>query len=397
MVRRSIEDRIWCFVGPGSEDPSEGFSGPGGAADSESRGGPSEGRGEGGEGSEVAYDPGSDRPSIGADRTGTVDDPAYGTVDTVTTNDDGSMTGVENFGPDDLPEDFAEFIGIEEGTELFGTQDTTGTAAEGGFAFSTNTPLSREAMTWIAAAMLPFGGALKALGVLGPFHPDEHIPSSIRAEIDEFIAFLSGDTGDLTPEQEEEMRKKYFTAAGHGPGSEDPSEGFTGPGGAADNPSRGGPVAEGVGEDKGTSLEDHGFGEGGDGVNEDTGTDAPAEPPPPPRPSTLGGYEIYVNGGFQVNYRAVEHVMRGVGEINFTTDAIRQLLEPPPGIGLEGGIPVYPLPATMDAPEEVTLETYPPPGASVDVDREPKPGHVSPDDVVSVEPPEPTLPPVIAY
>ena len=356
---RSIEDRIWCFVG--AEDPSEGFGGPGGAADSESRGGPAEGHGGGG-GSEGVTNSGFDP----TDRTGTVDDPAYGTVDTITSNDDGSMTGVEKFSPDDLPDDFSTFIGIEEGTELFGTQDTTGTAAEGGFAFSTNTPLSREAMTWIAAAMLPFGGALKALGVLGPFHPDEHIPSSIKAEIDEFIAFLSGDTGGLTPEQEEAMRKKY---------------------GITDE------MAE---ANKGASLEDHGFGEGGDGANEDTGTDAPAEPPPP-RPSTLGGHEIYVNGGFQVNYRAVEHVMRGVGEINFTTDALRQLLEPPPGIGLEGGIPVYPLPVTMDSPEEVTLETYPPPGASVDVDRESRPGHVSPDDVVSVEPPEPTLPPVIAY
>ena len=359
---RSIEDRIWCFVE--AEDPSEGFTGDGGAADSESRGGPAEGSNEGGD---TASN--EDTGFKGADRTGTVDDPAYGTVDGITTNDDGSMTGVENFSPDDLPETFEEFIGVDDETTLFGTQDTTGTLSEDGFAFSTNTPLSAEAVTWIATALLPFGGALKALGVLGPFHPDEHIPSSISAEIDEFMAFLNGETGGLTPEQEEAMRKKYGLTT-ETEETEEPEE------------------AEDL------TL----TGEGGDtATNDDTETETTTTEPPKSPPSVLGGHEIYVNGGFQVNYRAVEHVMRGVGEINFTTDAIRQLLEPPPGIGLEGGISVHSLPVTTESPEEVTLETYPPPGASVDADREPAPGEVDPEDVVIVEPPEPTLPPVIAY
>ena len=355
-MRRSIEDRIWCFVG--AEDPSEGFGGPGGAADSESRGGPAEGHGGGGGSEGDNIDSGGFK---GGDRTGTVDDPAYGTVDNVTTNDDGSMTGVENFNPEDLPEDFSTFIGIEEGSELFGTQDTTGTASEGGFAFSTNTPLSREAMTWVAAAVLPFGGALKALGVLGPFHPDEHIPSSVKAEIDEFLAFLSGETGGLTPEEDAALRKKYGI----------PTE-----------------------ETEETDL-DHGIGEGGE-TDEDTETATTTAEPPKPPVTTLGGHEIYVNGGFQVNYRAVEHVMRGVGEINFTTDALRQLLEPPPGIGLEGGIPVYPLPVTMDAPEEVTMETYPPGAVSVDVDREPAYDYDHDVDVETLEALKPTLPPAVA-
>ena len=366
MMRRtrSIEDRIWCFVD--AEDPSEGFTGDGGAADSESRGGPAEGSNEGGDTASNEDDTGFK----GADRTGTVDDPAYGTVDGITTNDDGSMTGVENFSPDDLPETFEEFIGVDDDTTLFGTQDTTGTLSEDGFAFSTNTPLSAEAVTWIATALLPFGGALKALGALGPFHPDEHIPSSISAEIDEFMAFLSGDTAGLTPEQEEAMRKKYGLTTE----TEETEE------------------AE---EDEDLTL----TGEGGDtATNDDTETETTTtEPPKATPPSVLGGHEIYVNGGFQVNYRAVEHVMRGVGEIDFTTDAIRQLLEPPPGIGLEGGTPLYPLPVATESPEEVTLETYPPPGASVDADRETPPGYVDPEDVFVVEPPEPALPPVIAY
>ena len=364
---RSIEDRIWCFAigdpdaeGPGSEDPSEGLGGPGGAADSESRGGPGGNDDGPSDGSESVTDSGFDP----TDRTGTVDDPAYGKVENVTTNDDGSMTGVENFNPEDLPKDFSTFIGIDESTTLFGTQDTTGLASEGGFAFSTNTPLSREAMTWVAAAVLPFGGALKALGVLGPFHPDEHIPSSVKAEIDEFLEFLSGKPGGLTPEQEEELRKKYGI----------PTE---------------------TEETEETDL-DHGIGEGGETVNEETETETTTAEPPKSPLSTLGGHEIYVNGGFQVNYRAVEHVMRGVGEINFTTDAIRQLLEPPPGIGLEGGIPVYPLPVTMDTPEEVTMETYPPGAVSVDTDREPAYDYDHDVNVEALEALKPTLPPAVA-
>ena len=317
-MRRSIEDRIWCFIGPGSEDPSEGFSGSGGSADSSSRGGP---EGSGGDNAR-----GGDGPGFsGSDRTGTTESPGFGTVES-TVGPGGEMSGRERF--NDLPDSFEEFIGVSDDSRLFGTQDTTGTLDEGGSAFSTNTPFMNEAISWAAAAVLPFGGSLKALGLLGPFHPDEHIPSSYRAAIDSLFDFSSGKIQD-----EEAMRKKYG-------------------------------ITDEMLSDSGVGVDAHGFGSEGDNIDAGEGeTPSEEEETSSIFAPTLGGHEIYIDGGYQVNYRAVDHVMRGLGETNFATDAIRELLEPPPGIGIEGGIPVHPLPTNMSEPELITLDTFPLPAS----------------------------------
>ena len=327
-MRRSIEDRIWCFIGPGSEDPSEGFSGPGGAADSESRGGPSEGssgsEGDGSEGDNIGS-----QGFSGSDRTGTVESPGFGTVEN-TVGPGGEMSGKERF--NDLPDSFEEFIGVSDDSRLFGTQDTTGTLDEGGSAFSTNTPFLNEAISWTAAAVLPFGGSLKALGLFGPFHPDEHIPSSYRATLDAIFDFSSGKIQD-----EEAMRKKY------------------------------GITEEVLDDTSASSADDLTPGSEGDSAELYRETVVESKPSEEETGSiftpTLGGHEIYIDGGYQVNYRAVDHVMRGLGETNFATGAIRELLEPPPGIGIEGGIPVYPRPVNMSEPELITLDTFPLPAS----------------------------------
>ena len=307
---RTIEDRLWCFYGGGPGDPDNAGEGQAGSGS---------GGGNAGEGSGGGFS--------GADRTGTVDSPGFGTVDTAV-GPGGEMSGQEKFGG--LPDTFDEFIGVPESSRLFGTQDLTGTMDEGGLAFSTNTPFSREVMSWTAAAVLPFGGALKALGVLGPFHPDEHVPSSISASLAELMDLGSGAIAD-----EAAMRTKYGI-------TEDAASDRSASSAPGEDVSEGSPGSE------------------NDGQVEET---TPAETEAAQRfaSMSLGGHEIYVNGGYQVNYRAVDQVMRGVGETNFTLDAIRELLEPPPGIGIQGGIPVYPLPTNMHEPELVMLDVYPPP------------------------------------
>ena len=340
---RTIEDRLWCFYGGGPGDPDNEGEGQAGSGSGGGNAGEGGGGFSGGDRTGTVDSPGfgtvgedssSEGGFSGADRLGTVDSPGFGTVESPV-GPGGEMSGQEKFGG--LPDSFDEFIGVPEDSRLFGTQDLTGTLDEGGLAFSTNTPFSREALSWAAAAVLPFGGALKALGILGPFHPDEHIPSSIQASINELLDLGSKALG---AEDEEELRIKYgitdemLAASEAGIGSapgEDVSEGS--PGGESDG-----------GEEK-TETE----------TKAETGTQTTQQI------LSLGGHEIYVNGGYQVNYRAVDHVMRGVGETNFALDAIRELLEPPPGIGIQGGIPVYPLPTNMNTPELVMLDPYPPP------------------------------------
>lgn len=81
-----------------------------------------------------------------------------------------------------LPDSFEDFIGVPAGDTTFGTIDTTGTLDEGGALFSTNTPephFGHHLAAGVLTALTPFGGALRAAGVLPSAqdlvtHPDEY-------------------------------------------------------------------------------------------------------------------------------------------------------------------------------------------------------------------------------
>ena len=97
-------------------------------------------------------------------------------------NQSGAPAAGGTGGEGGLPETFEEFIGVTDDSHLFGTQDTQGTLADGGMAFSTNTPppgLGHKIVSGLLTAMMPGGTFLRAAGLLPNAqdlvaHPDSY-------------------------------------------------------------------------------------------------------------------------------------------------------------------------------------------------------------------------------
>ena len=152
-------------------------------------GGPGSGQGSG-EGGDHGFGDGGDHHDAGAVSSGDASGPGPGGGGE--RGREGGMYGgganqagapsASATGGDDLPDTFEDFIGVTDDSRMFGTQDTHGTLADGGMAFSTNTPppgFGHKLASGLLTAFLPGGTFLRAAGILPSAqdlvqHPDTY-------------------------------------------------------------------------------------------------------------------------------------------------------------------------------------------------------------------------------